>query len=68
MVDDLVVEGDSLRGVLRTDRVAGGTFSIARSEVDSVRSTQRDTVEGGLVSGAAVLLIYVYLLRAARGT
>jgi hypothetical protein len=67
LVDDLVVAGDSLRGVLRTDRGAGGAFAIARSEVDSVRTTQRNSVDTGLVIGASVLLIYLYLIRAVRG-
>ena len=67
LVDDLRVDGDSMRGRLRTDRGWKGEFAIAQSEVDSVRTTQRDSVDAGLVIGVSVLLLYVYILRAARG-
>lgn len=67
LLDHLRVDGDSMRGRLRTDRGPGAEFAIAQSEVDSVRTTQRDSVDAGLVIGASVLLFYVYILRAARG-
>ena len=67
LVDELRIDGDSMRGILRNDKGPAGPFVLARIDVDSVRTTDRAVLDAGLLVGAAVAFFYLYIIRASAG-
>lgn len=69
LVRDLRIDGDTLRGLVRRANYCENCmFAIARDQVDSMRVAPEVRIDAGLVAGIVVVLAYVWLIRAARGT